>query len=101
LEASLGKIVLETHLEKNPSQKRADEVAQDVGPQFKCQCTQKEKRKLSSYYYQQSPIREFSLKPLPPVSPQLYQIFIQNDPQSSMMVQACNTATREAEAEEW
>jgi hypothetical protein len=33
------------YLEKNPSQKRAGEVAQEVGPEFKPQYHQKKKKK--------------------------------------------------------
>jgi hypothetical protein len=36
-EVSLGKKFKRPYLEKNPSQKKASEVAQDVGPEFKPQ----------------------------------------------------------------
>jgi hypothetical protein len=35
VQSQLGQIVVETLSQKNPSQKRAGEVAQGVGPEFK------------------------------------------------------------------
>jgi hypothetical protein len=44
-EASPGKYFVRLHLEKNPSQERAGEIAQGVGPEFKPQYYKKKKTK--------------------------------------------------------